>query len=72
MKKNILVLILEILVCEILPAQNKIDLNAVNAKDTISKNICGHFAEDIGHCICGDFMWVREIKKSPTKMVPPG
>jgi len=36
-------------------AQNKIVINASGAKDTINKNIYGHFAEHLGHCIYGGF-----------------
>ena len=36
-------------------SQNKIVLNTVLAKDTINKNIYGHFAEDLGRCIYGGF-----------------
>jgi alpha-N-arabinofuranosidase len=36
-------------------AQNKIVINASRAKDTINKNIYGHFAEHLGHCIYGGF-----------------
>lgn len=34
-------------------AQNKIVLHPENAKQTISKDIYGHFAEHLGHCIYG-------------------
>ena len=36
-------------------SQNTIVLNTGKAKDTISKNIYGHFAEDLGRCIYGGF-----------------
>jgi len=36
-------------------AQTKIVLDPTNAKDVISKNIYGHFAEHLGHCIYGGF-----------------
>ncbi|MBK5271540.1 MAG: alpha-N-arabinofuranosidase, partial [Bacteroidia bacterium] len=67
MKKNVLVPILALLVCEILFSQNKIVLDAANAKDTISKNIYGHFAEDLGHCIYGGFYVGEGNKKIPNK-----
>jgi alpha-N-arabinofuranosidase len=44
-------------------AQNKIVLDAAAAKDTISKNIYGHFAEHLGRCIYGGF-YVGENNKS--------
>lgn len=34
-------------------AQNNIVLNPSGAKDTINRNIYGHFAEDLGRCIYG-------------------
>src|SRR6187401_139858 len=36
-------------------AQNTITLNADKGKDIINKNIYGHFAEHLGHCIYGGF-----------------
>jgi len=36
-------------------SQNKIILHPDRAKDTISKNVYGHFAEHLGHCIYGGF-----------------
>ena len=36
-------------------AQNKVQLNADQGKVIISKNIYGHFAEHLGHCIYGGF-----------------
>jgi alpha-L-arabinofuranosidase len=36
-------------------SQNNIVLHTTKAKDTISKNIYGHFAEDLGRCIYGGF-----------------
>src|SRR6187397_1196576 len=46
-----------------LPAQNKIVLDASQAKYTISKNIYGHFAEHLGHCIYGGF-YVGDTSKN--------
>ncbi|HMO62555.1 MAG TPA: alpha-L-arabinofuranosidase C-terminal domain-containing protein [Ferruginibacter sp.] len=34
-------------------AQSKIFIDAAGAKDSINKNIYGHFAEHLGHCIYG-------------------
>ena len=47
-------------------SQNKIVLNSANAKDTISKNIYGHFAEHLGHGIYGGF-YVGNNKNIPNK-----
>ena len=47
-------------------AQNKIVLDPSKAKDTINKNIYGHFAEHLGHCIYGGF-YVGDNKKIPNK-----
>ena len=48
-------------------AQNKIVLHASEAKDTINKNIYGHFAEHLGHCIYGGFYVGDNNKKIPNK-----
>jgi alpha-N-arabinofuranosidase len=48
-------------------AQNKIVLIPSNAKDTISKNIYGHFAEDLGHGIYGGFYVGEGNKTIPNK-----
>ena len=47
--------------------QNKIVLNADKGKDTINKNIYGHFAEHLGHCIYGGFYVGEDNKKIPNK-----
>jgi alpha-L-arabinofuranosidase len=44
-------------------AQNKIVLNVSKAKDTISKNIYGHFAEHLGHGVY-DGLYVGEDNKT--------
>lgn len=36
-------------------SQNRVILNTELAKETINKNIYGHFAEHLGHCIYGGF-----------------
>ncbi|MDH5706924.1 MAG: alpha-N-arabinofuranosidase, partial [Candidatus Aminicenantes bacterium] len=46
------------------PVRNKIVINADLGKDTIDKNIYGHFSEHLGRCIYGGF-WVGE--ESPIK-----
>jgi len=48
-------------------AQTKIVLHVDKAKDTINKNIYGHFAEDLGHCIYGGFYVGGNNKKIPNK-----
>lgn len=48
-------------------AQNKVVINAAAAKDTINKNIYGHFAEHLGHCIYGGFYVGDNNKKIPNK-----
>ena len=50
-------------------AQIRITLHADKGKDTISKNIYGHFAEHLGHCIYGGFYVGDNNKKIPNKMV---
>src|SRR5204863_6462168 len=52
--KKIFVLI-SLFCVKILSAQNTIVLNANKGKDIINKNIYGHFAEHLGHCIYGGF-----------------
>ena len=52
--------------CIQLNAQNKIVLHPDQAKDTISKNIYGHFAEHLGHGIYGGF-YVGDSSKIPNK-----
>jgi len=68
MEKNRLVLfIITSFFISALNAQNKIVLNSSIAKDTISKNIYGHFAEDLGRCIYGGFYVGEGNKKIPNK-----
>jgi len=45
-------------------AQNKLIINANQGKDTISKDIYGHFSEHLGHCIYGGY-WVGENSPIP-------
>jgi alpha-N-arabinofuranosidase len=56
-----------IFVCNILSAQTRVILNTASAKDTISKNIYGHFAEDLGRCIYDGFYVGEGNKKIPNK-----
>src|SRR6478672_6689682 len=48
-------------------AQNKIVLHVDKIKDTISKNIYGHFAEHLGHGIYGGFYVGDNNQKIPNK-----
>ena len=53
--------------CVSLKAQNKIVIHPDKAKDTINKNIYGHFAEHLGHGIYGGFYVGDGNKKIPNK-----
>jgi len=55
MKKIIFLLCFEIMIAANVFPQNSIIINAGNARDTISRNIYGHFAEHLGNCIYGGF-----------------
>lgn len=48
-------------------AQNEITLNADKGKEIINKNIYGHFAEHLGHCIYGGFYVGDNNTKIPNK-----
>ena len=48
-------------------AQNTVTLQADKGKDIISKNIYGHFAEHLGHCIYGGFYVGDNNTKIPNK-----
>jgi alpha-N-arabinofuranosidase len=50
--------------CSSVFAQNEITLDADGAKQTISKQIYGHFAEHLGRCVYGGF-YVGENSKIP-------
>jgi alpha-N-arabinofuranosidase len=68
MKKQIRILfVITVFISKALNAQNKIVLDFSNAKDTISKNIYGHFSEHLGHCIYGGFYIGDGNKKIQTK-----
>jgi alpha-L-arabinofuranosidase len=45
-------------------APNRLVIHADKAKDTINKNIYGHFSEHLGHCIYGG-IWVGEDSPIP-------
>lgn len=47
-----------------LPAQNIVNVHLDNATQTISKDIYGHFAEHLGHCIYGG-IYVGQDSKIP-------
>jgi alpha-N-arabinofuranosidase len=64
MKQRCFVLILGLTITLFSSAQNRIVLFPEKAKDTISKNIYGHFAEHLGRCIY-DGIYVGENKKIP-------
>src|SRR6478736_185659 len=63
MKKILFLFTIAITPCIGLVAQNKIVLDVTKAKDTINKNIYGHFAEDLGRCIYGGFYVGEDNKK---------
>ena len=65
MKK--ILLLISIIYCTQLQAQNKIVLHVNESKDTINKNIYGHFAEHLGHGIYGGFYVGEGNKKIPNK-----
>jgi alpha-N-arabinofuranosidase len=48
-------------------AQNDITLQADKGKDIINKNIYGHFAEHLGHCIYGGLYVGDNNTKIPNK-----
>lgn len=48
-------------------SQNKVVLNLSAAKDTINKNIYGHFSEHLGHDIYGGFYVAEGNKKIPNR-----
>ena len=68
MKKNVFAsCMFAVVLCYNVTAQNKIVLDASNAKDTINKNIYGHFAEHLGKCIYGGFYVGENNKLIPNK-----
>jgi len=67
MRISAIAVILSVLVFQNLRAQTRIVINASAAKDTINKNIYGHFAEDLGRCIYGGFYVGEGNKKIPNK-----
>ena len=65
--KNLTFLSLIVFLNSILNAQNKILLDISKAKDTINKNIYGHFSEDLGRCIYDGFYVGDNNKTIPNK-----
>ncbi|MGD9556870.1 MAG: alpha-N-arabinofuranosidase [Mangrovibacterium sp.] len=53
MKKTAILLVFLFCVAALVSGQTKLVLHADQAKTTISKDIYGHFAEHLGHCIYG-------------------
>ena len=66
MFKNVILFIVILFVTPSIYSQNKIVLLNTIAKDTINKNIYGHFAEDLGRCIYGGF-YVGDNKNIPNE-----
>lgn len=66
-KRSFILLNTAIIISNVLHAQTKIALHADKARDTINKNIYGHFAEDLGHCIYGGFYVGENNKKIANK-----
>jgi alpha-N-arabinofuranosidase len=55
MKRTFILLAILVVTLNISPAQSKLSLQPSAAKDTINRNIYGHFAEHLGKCIYGGF-----------------
>lgn len=62
MKKNLITLIITVCCMQLLSAQNRIVLFPEKAKDSINRNIYGHFAEHLGRCVY-DGLYVGEAEK---------
>ena len=60
---RILFLLTGVFSSQLLMAQNEIVLNADKGKDTINKNIYGHFAEHLGSCVYGGLYVGEDNKK---------
>jgi alpha-N-arabinofuranosidase len=67
MKNKLFLFMIAILPLGSVVAQNKMVLDVTKAKDTIDKNIYGHFAEDLGRCIYGGFYVGEGNTKIPNK-----
>lgn len=66
-KKHLAFLAIALLMKGTVFAQNRVVLHAGSGKDTINKNIYGHFAEHLGRCIYGGFYVGEGNKKIPNK-----
>lgn len=66
MKKKLALTLVYVLGAYTLLAQSSITIHADKAKDTINKNIYGHFAEHLGRCIY-DGIYVGDNNKIPNK-----
>ncbi len=64
MKSRTIIFVLLLAVLSLNAAENKLIINADQAKYTISRHIYGHFAEHLGHCIYGG-IWVGEDSDIP-------
>ena len=63
--RNLFLLFLFGMLSFVLTAQNKVTFGADTVKTQISKNIYGHFAEDLGRCIYGGFFVGKDNTKIP-------
>lgn len=64
--KNLLLSSIGAFVCNAAISQNTVTLDFVHAKDTINKNIYGHFAEHLGRCIY-DGVYSGNVRNIPNK-----
>jgi alpha-N-arabinofuranosidase len=62
-----LLIVVQVFFTKTFYAQNKVVLDLTKAKDTINKNIYGHFAEHLGRCIYGGFYVGEKNKQIPNK-----
>jgi alpha-N-arabinofuranosidase len=60
-------ILMALLFAQAAKSQNYIVLHASKGKDTINKNIYGHFSEHLGHCIYGGLYVGDKNKKIPNK-----
>ncbi len=62
--KKILIIVSSLLLALFVSAQTQLTVNAKTPGPVINKNIYGHFAEHLGHCIYGGF-YVGDTSKIP-------
>ncbi|MBL7749661.1 MAG: alpha-N-arabinofuranosidase [Chitinophagaceae bacterium] len=67
MKRHIITFVIAAFFGQLLFAQNRIVLFPEKARDTINKNIYGHFAEHLGHCIYDGIYVGDNQKKIPNR-----